>query len=1044
MKPELKSKNLLNVTKSKAKMWEYDIPIEHHIRIEESPEKLFPLSIALLGDVAAEINRGHENSESFKALNKELLFSAEFFNSFDESKLIESLTAKLRLLASAAFYLCDMPGNASVLAKSLKYKELSSETAGLDALLLWLLQGDISTKWEEYAVSYADFVKELPPAISLFYANGRSSEVELQIIDLRQKVYSDGTPEQLLLGDILSAVIRKKIGNASIRMLPHYTGIQFEQWLTALQKPSFIREFWPAQHLLGEKGVFRGESAIVQMPTSAGKTKSIELILRSAFLEKRTNLAVIIAPFRALCHEIKDSLAETFRGESVGVDTLSDVLQNDFEQNLAELLGLPSHPQILVVTPEKLLYVLRHHSEITENLKLIIFDEGHQFDTGRRGIIYELLLTSLKKFIPGDSQKILISAVIPNADEIGKWLNGNDTVAQGSNLSPTSKSIGFASWKTERGRIQYVKDAEDTFFVPRVIESKSLQKQGKEQKARKFPEKESGQDVALFLGLKLCGKGGVAIFCGRKDTAVNICKRVVEISGRGYPMAGVLESSDDAELLAISNLCAKNFGENSIEAKSAQLGIFAHHNNIPHGIRIAVEHAMREGKIRFVVCTSTLAQGVNLPIRYLIVTSFYQGKELIKVRDFHNLIGRAGRAGKHVEGSILFAEPDVYDNKSVHKEKWQWENAKNLLNATNSEKCVSSLLEIFKPIHNDKKENQRQTEPLSFEEIVAAYIENKMSELATSISKKVKDRGFDFDTVFSQLFQKGKLLESIENFLLAHWDDIAVDPEKLSLELAQQTLAFHLADDKSKHQVEKLFQLLAKNIAEKVPESTRKRIFGKTLYGIHTAKKIEEWVSVHKDELLVIAKADDFFETIWSLFYEVIVENNEKGLFAKFDSPNVRKDLLLAWSSGDSFPELLKLLNSRKVRKIFGKKRRDFTVEDMVNICENTFAFDGMLVVGAVIEFLESFKEFDSSIKEQFQVFQKMLKYGLPTVSAITIYELGFADRVIAQEMASVLKNKECDKNTILANIKSDVFEHIDTLPLYYRSLYKIFKNKEL
>ena len=65
---------------------------------------------------------------------------------------------------------------------------------------------------------------------------------------------------------------------------------------------------------------------------------------------------------------------------------------------------------------------------------------------------------------------------------------------------------------------------------------------------------------------------------------------------------------------------------------------------------------MKEGLVRFVVCTSTLAQGVNLPIRYLIVTSVYQGKEQIKVRDFHNLIGRAGRAGMHTEGSILFAD----------------------------------------------------------------------------------------------------------------------------------------------------------------------------------------------------------------------------------------------------------------------------------------------------------------------------------------------------------------------------------------------------
>ena len=88
---------------------------------------------------------------------------------------------------------------------------------------------------------------------------------------------------------------------------------------------------------------------------------------------------------------------------------------------------------------------------------------------------------------------------------------------------------------------------------------------------------------------------------------------------------------------------------------------------------------MRQGSIRFVICTSTLAQGVNLPIRYLIVTSVYQGVERIKVRDFHNLIGRAGRAGMHTEGSILFADPNVYDKRYDRDERWRWGQVKELL-----------------------------------------------------------------------------------------------------------------------------------------------------------------------------------------------------------------------------------------------------------------------------------------------------------------------------------------------------------------------------
>lgn len=78
---------------------------------------------------------------------------------------------------------------------------------------------------------------------------------------------------------------------------------------------------------------------------------------------------------------------------------------------------------------------------------------------------------------------------------------------------------------------------------------------------------------------------------------------------------------------------------------------------------------MQHGLCKFVICTSTLAQGVNLPIRYLIITSLYQGAEKIKVRDFHNLIGRVGRSGMHTEGSIIFADPAIYDRGRRVKKK---------------------------------------------------------------------------------------------------------------------------------------------------------------------------------------------------------------------------------------------------------------------------------------------------------------------------------------------------------------------------------------
>ncbi len=469
MRPEKKSQLLLGVTRSKAKMLEYGVPEEHHIKITQDPAKLFTLSIGLLGDLAAAINREEPDPGSLSELKTSLLFSARFFDSYLQSKLNETIDPYLVLLGSASYYLCDLPGSASVLAKRIDGDCPGLDGDGLEDLLLWLLQADLGTYFDGAEGPFGEFIDGISKWILQFFENGNGEDNLLDLATkLRDAVYEFGTPRQLLFGDVITAVLRKKLENSAWKALPSYSGLPRDKWLHALQKDSFIKELWPAQHLLGKADVLKGESAIVQMPTSAGKTKATELILRSAFLADRVSLAIIIAPFRALCHEIKNSLVEAFHNEPTKVDELSDALQTDFE--IAELLG---HQQILVVTPEKLVYVLRHAPELAAHVGLLVFDEGHQFDSGTRGITYELLLTSLRSMIPEGTQKVLISAVISNAEAVGEWLNGEPNVVEGTTLIPTFRSVGFASWLDQLGRIEYVdsRDAEQNeFFVPRVIQ----------------------------------------------------------------------------------------------------------------------------------------------------------------------------------------------------------------------------------------------------------------------------------------------------------------------------------------------------------------------------------------------------------------------------------------------------------------------------------------------------------------------------------------------------------------------------------------------
>ena len=90
---------------------------------------------------------------------------------------------------------------------------------------------------------------------------------------------------------------------------------------------------------------------------------------------------------------------------------------------------------MLIVTPEKLLYMLRRAPELADTIGLLIYDEGHQFDGMARGPTYELLLTSLRMKLTPGTQSVLISAVIGNAPDIAEWLIGDrDAVIGGTGL----------------------------------------------------------------------------------------------------------------------------------------------------------------------------------------------------------------------------------------------------------------------------------------------------------------------------------------------------------------------------------------------------------------------------------------------------------------------------------------------------------------------------------------------------------------------------------------------------------------------------------
>lgn len=1027
MKPEESSRHLLGITRSKAKMYEYDVPQEDHITVYRDPSNLFPLSIGLLGDLAAHLNS--QQIDEISELKANLQFSAQFFDNFFQARLSQGLDPYLFLLGSAAYYLCDLPGSSSVLVKSLSDDGLDLGCLGLENLLLWLLKGKFTTALNVVPGPYEQNIQTLSEGVSRYFQTGIApEEIFANASVLRGLAYEAGNPRQLLFADVSVAVTRKRVENSTWFRLPEYSRLPVEQWSATLAKSTFITELWPGQRRLGEEGVFSGKSAIVQLPTSAGKTKATEILIRSSFLARRSLLAVIVAPFRALCHEIRNDLVRAFKDEPINVNEVSDVLQPDFD-----LANITETPQVLVVTPEKLVHVLRYNPELAQQIKLLIYDEGHQFDDQTRGVTYELLVTSLKQTIPADAQTILISAVISNPDAIGTWLNGEDSlVIQGNDLTPTYRTLAFSSWVDPRGRLWFVDPANpdtEEFYVPRVIEQQTLQLKPRETAERVFPIRDDGSDVALFLGLKLVSKGSVAIFVGLKDSVGTLCRRALDVYERGLNIERPANFSVQNEIDRLTFLYQQNLGQNAITAQSAALGVFAHHNNIPQGIRLSVEYAVKNELTKFVICTSTLAQGVNLPLRYLIVTSMYQGGEQIKVRDFHNLIGRAGRAGMFTEGSILFADPQIYLERN--EDGWRWQTARSLLDRNNSEASTSALAQLLNPIEHEY-DSSISIGPVDF---VNAYIEGRVYEVLEEAIPESARNVLTPAAFQDQIDLRGDIIAAIESYLMTFWNENDQQLQQVEiLRLASETLAYFLGGDDNKQQLVQIFGILAENIADKIPDSPKRKAFARTFLGVKGSLSVEAWVADHIEALI----ATDTQEEILNVLWDLISQSLQNSTARRLNPAELLQGISVRWIQGESFGDMLQPLEEHKARIGTARNAPFVKVEHLVDICENGFAFDSMLIVGAVTEVIQVVRPSGTdNLVRNLRAIQKRLKYGLPAPLPIAIYEMGFADRILAMELSSILPVSSFLKEDILAAFNTNI-EQVRVLLEKYPSYFTI------
>lgn len=302
-------------------MYEYAVPEEEHIALPQRPEILFSLAVGLLGDAAAAI--ATESVESGREITppETLTFSGIYFDAYLQSRLSDEGGFEFPILAAASYYLADNPGSAKVLVSRAEPPppQLAS---GLAMLTYRLLGGDYSTI---PTAPYANFANGLLAQLATYLnGEGDATEVLSRAASIRGEAYVSGDGRELLYADVVTAIVRKKIANSAATILPEASGVGIDVWRPYLSRRHFPRELWPSQQRICAANVLRGQSCVIQMPTSAGKTRATELILRSAFLSERVSLAVIVCPFRSLCHDIRGDMSRAFAGDNVALNEATD------------------------------------------------------------------------------------------------------------------------------------------------------------------------------------------------------------------------------------------------------------------------------------------------------------------------------------------------------------------------------------------------------------------------------------------------------------------------------------------------------------------------------------------------------------------------------------------------------------------------------------------------------------------------------------------------------------------------------------------------
>ena len=363
-----------------------------------------------------------------------------------------------------------------------------------------------------------------------------------------------------------------------------------------------IEELYPPQTDAIKTGVLDGRNLVLASPTASGKTLIAEMCALKHILEKNGKV-LYLTPLRALTWEkFEEFQAYSKLTKPNGKEIRVGVSSGDMDNSSPWLQAY----DIVICTNEKCDSLLRHRSPWMNGISLIIADEVHLIGSDR-GPTLEISLARLRQMIP-DIQILALSATIRNTHEIADWLDAESVTTE---WRPVVLKEGV-----NLGNHIMFKDGE-------VAPIERLHKQ---------------DPINLALNA-LNGGGQALLFVESRRRAVSAARQT------GLALRKMINKREEIELHRVSSE-VRSFGEKTRLtddlADFISKGVAFHHAGLNREHRRIVETGFKDGHIKVICATPTLAAGVNLPARTVVIGNYKRftpgyGMQAIKVMEYKQM-----------------------------------------------------------------------------------------------------------------------------------------------------------------------------------------------------------------------------------------------------------------------------------------------------------------------------------------------------------------------------------------------------------------------